>query len=61
MHSIDLTIGGTVLKVSVDLDIIIIKKGRQSKVRRERYTAYQPEDPSTTMPTHKNKGKKEKT
>ena len=47
-----LTIGGTVLKESDDLVIIIIKKGRQCKAEREWYTPYQSEDPSSTIPTY---------
>ena len=40
--------------------IIIIKKGRQCKARRERLTLYQSEDPSPTIPTHRHRKKEEK-
>ena len=40
--------------------IIIIKKDWQCKARRGRFTPYQYEDPSPTLPTYRGKEKKEK-
>ena len=40
--------------------IIIIKKGRQFKAEREWYTPYQSEDPSSTVPTYREKEEKGK-
>ena len=41
--------------------IIIIKRGWQCKVGRERLTPYQSEDPNPTTPTHRKKEEKGKT
>ena len=40
--------------------IIIIKKVQQCKAGRERYTPYQSEDPSPTIPTYRQKEENEK-
>ena len=41
--------------------IIIIKKGREYKAERERFTPYQSNDPSPTVPTYRKKDEKGKT
>ena len=40
--------------------IIIIKQGWQCKAGRQRFTPYQSEDPSPTIPTHRMKEEKGK-
>ena len=44
----------------ISIIIIIIKKDRQCKARRGRFTPYQSEDPSPTLPTYRGKEEKRK-
>ena len=60
MHSNCLTRKLPFILYLIIIIIIIIEKGRQCKAEREWYTPYQSEDPSPTIPTYRQKEKKEK-
>ena len=52
-------ISGIIIRVYIlIITTVIVKKGRQLKVGRERLTPYQSEDPSPKMSSHRKKEEK---
>ena len=56
----NLAYGSYLVHEIIASSLIIIKKGRQCKAKREWYTPYQSEDPRHTIPTYRQKEKKGK-